>query len=56
MSEDLQRIIGDVLARLADLERRNSKNESMIQRGVFGLIGLLGAVAYAHFKSKGLLP
>jgi len=53
MSEEIQRVIGELGARVHALERRIAENEGWIKRGILALLGGGAGVCYAYLKSMG---
>lgn len=54
MSEELQRVIGQMLARLDSLEREAAKAEGRWTKLFLGALGFLSFVAGLYAKEKGL--
>lgn len=54
MSDEIQRIIGDLLARVNALEKAVEENRGWIKRAIMALLGAGGGIAYAYARSLGL--
>ena len=54
MSDELQRAIGEITARLAQLERRMAQADERWKAVIYGALGLLSFVAGLYLKEKGL--
>lgn len=53
MSEEIQRVIGELVARVQSLEQRIEENEGWIKRAILTLLGGGAGVCYAYLKSMG---
>lgn len=55
MSEEIQRILGDLIARVSALEKGQDRNWSWITKGILAVIGALSGLVYAYLRSLGII-
>lgn len=55
MSEEIQRILGDLMARVSALEKGQERNWAWITKGILGVIGVLSGIVYAYLSSLGII-